>query len=425
MQTIQILIPVFLIGSIILGYLYKTNIGIFAIPLAFIAAFIHGLEVKNIINLWGLNLFFILISMTFFYGFAISNGTLNLLASKAIYVSRNQPWAIPIVLFIIVAMFVGIAGHYAGFAFMSPLVLYIANKINMSKMLAAIIIYSGSCASGFNPFTIGGRFVNSIILNLGFNDSVASDFTVSIYKNMFFVHTLIFIVGYFVLKGYTVHANKIEKPAKLSKIHIKTISLVAFIFALVMAPSIWLAFVPHSVFMQKASDILNPIFLCFLGVCLAIIFNIGDEKEAFRNIPWDIVFMICGLGMLIALAKEAGAIDKLSIYINSVSTDEHTIAYLLGISSSTMSIFSSTLGVVIPTFFPIIPNLNIDIALGLSIVVCFATFTGYSPFSTGGALVLAGTKDPKESKELFIGLLVLPAILVLGGFALLIIGFFN
>lgn len=162
---------------------------------------------------------------------------------------------------------------------------------------------------------------------------------------------------------------------------------------------------------QKASDILNPIFLCFLGVCLAIIFKIGDEKEAFRNIPWDIVFMICGLGMLIALAKEAGAIDKLSIYINSVSTDEHTIAYLLGISSSTMSIFSSTLGVVIPTFFPIIPNLNIDIALGLSIVVCFATFTGYSPFSTGGALVLAGTKDPKESKELFIGLLVLPAIL--------------
>lgn len=46
MQTIQILIPVFLIGSIVLGYLYKTNIGIFAIPLAFIAAFIHGLEVK-------------------------------------------------------------------------------------------------------------------------------------------------------------------------------------------------------------------------------------------------------------------------------------------------------------------------------------------------------------------------------------------
>ncbi len=230
MQTIQILIPVFLIGSIILGYLYKTNIGIFAIPLAFIAAFIHGLEVKNIINLWGLNLFFILISMTFFYGFAISNGTLNLLASKAIYVSRNQPWAIPIVLFIIVAMFVGIAGHYAGFAFMSQLVLYIANKINMSKMLAAIIIYSGSCASGFNPFTIGGRFVNSIILNLGFNDSVASDFTVSIYKNMFFVHTLIFIAGYFVLKGYTVHANKIEKSAKISKIHIKTISLDAFIF---------------------------------------------------------------------------------------------------------------------------------------------------------------------------------------------------
>ena len=39
---------------------------------------------------------------------------------------------------------------------MSPLVLYIADKIKMSKILAAIIIYSNSCAGGFNPFTLGG-----------------------------------------------------------------------------------------------------------------------------------------------------------------------------------------------------------------------------------------------------------------------------
>ncbi|PAF46002.1 SLC13 family permease [Helicobacter sp. 11S02629-2] len=427
MEVIHIIIIGFIILSIILGYVFKTNIGAFAIPLAFIAAFYYGLKPSDIVNLWGLNLFFILISITFFYGFAISNGTLNLLAHKAIYSARNYAWSIPIVLYIVVVIFVAIGpGHYAGFAFMSPLVLYIANRIKMSKLLAAIIIYSGSCAGGFNPFTLGGRFVEGFLANtLHMESSLASTLTWQIGESMFYVHTLIFIIGYFAFKGYKVISTELDLPEKISAKQARTIGLVVLIFALVIIPSVWLAFDPSNLSLKKVTTILNPTFLCFLGVVLAIIFRVGDEKAAFKNIPWDLIIMVGGLGMLISIGVQAGAIKALGSFITDSGAQSGVISYLLAIASSAMSLFASSMGVVMPTFFPLVPTLSIGLPLGLSVVAVFATFTGYSPFSTGGALVLAGTKDEHEKKEVFIKLLFFPFFLVIGGFILLSIGFFS
>ncbi|EAH6772980.1 hypothetical protein EI918_01725 [Campylobacter coli] len=220
MDTINIIILFSLIISIALGYVLKANIGVFAILSAFIGAYLYGITPEKVINLWNgsLSLFFILLSITYFYGFAIANGTLNNLALKAVYSVRNRPWSIPIALYITVMVFVGIGpGHYAGFAFMSPLVLYIASKIKMNKILAAIIIYSGSCAGGFNPFTLGGRVTFDLIEKLGYSAEASAIMQLNLGKNMFIAHTLIFIIGYFLLKGYKVKiTSQITKPKRLN-----------------------------------------------------------------------------------------------------------------------------------------------------------------------------------------------------------------
>ncbi|HEF9947851.1 TPA: hypothetical protein SB241_001159, partial [Campylobacter coli] len=64
-------------------------------------------------------------------------------------------------------------------------------------------------------------------------------------------------------------------------------------------------------------------------------------------------------------------------------------------------------------------------SLAFSIIAVFATFTGYSSFSTGGALVLAGAQDESEKRYLFIRLIILPLILVVFGFVLLFLGILN
>lgn len=392
-----------------MGYVLKANIGVFAILSAFIGAYLYGITPEKVINLWNgsLSLFFILLSITYFYGFAIANGTLNNLALKAVYSVRNRPWSIPIALYITVMVFVGIGpGHYAGFAFMSPLVLYIASKIKMNKILAAIIIYSGSCAGGFNPFTLGGRVTFDLIEKLGYSAEASAIMQLNLGKNMFIAHTLIFIIGYFLLKGYKVKiTSQITKPKRLNAAQWKTIFIVCFVFAVIMIPSFFLALNPHDETLKKVTSIFNPVFVSFLGIVLAVIFGIGSEKEAFKNVPWDLIFMIGSLSMLIELSKTTGIMENITTF---------------------MSAFASSMGVVMPTFFSIVPSIKaLEPSLAFSIIAVFATFTGYSSFSTGGALVLAGAQDESEKRYLFIRLIILPLILVVFGFVLLFLGILN
>ncbi|WLJ42213.1 hypothetical protein Q8004_09750 [Edwardsiella piscicida] len=80
-----------------------------------------------------------------------------------------------------------------------------------------------------------------------------------------------------------------------------------------------------------------------------------------------------------------------------------------------MSLFASSMGAVMPTMFPIAAKIHTEhTALLFSVIAAFATFTGYSPFSSGGALVLAGVgNDAAESRRLFVQLIVLPIAIII------------
>ncbi len=68
--------------SIGLGYKTKINIGFFAIAFAYlIGCFGMGLKPSEVIELWPVKIFFIILSVTLFYNFALANGALEKLAS--------------------------------------------------------------------------------------------------------------------------------------------------------------------------------------------------------------------------------------------------------------------------------------------------------------------------------------------------------
>ncbi|MEE6586234.1 hypothetical protein VWO06_09410, partial [Campylobacter coli] len=56
-----------------------------------------------------------------------------------------------------------------------------------------------------------------------------------------------------------------------------------------------------------------PVFVLFLGIVLAVIFGIGSEKEAFKNVPWDLIFMIGSLSMLIRSEERSSKARVLTI----------------------------------------------------------------------------------------------------------------
>lgn len=159
---------------------------------------------------------------------------------------------------------------------------------------------------------------------------------------------------------------------------------------------------------------------------MAVIFGIGSEKEAFKNVPWDLIFMIGSLSMLIELSKTTGIMENITTFMSAHgSSSSNWLYYLLGILSSCMSAFASSMGWLCQ-HFSIVPSIKaLEPSLAFSIIAVFATFTGYSSFSTGGALVLAGAQDESEKRYLFIRLIILPLILVVFGFVLLFLGILN
>ncbi|HDY7639925.1 TPA: hypothetical protein RQK07_004308 [Vibrio vulnificus] len=407
-MDINLLILGALILSIIIGFITNINIGILSIVFSFILSYSYGLTANDILSLWPMKLFFILLSITYFYGYAITNGTLTIISERIVHAVKNE-WMIPIALFGLVVIFAGIGpGHYAAFAFMSPLIMSIAEKIKMNKILAAIIVYSGACVGSFNPFSLGGRVTEQLIISTGLVDS-SFKITFHVFYNMAIIHIGLFVICYFLFKGYKVSSIENHEHQELNKNQKQTVGLIFSVFALVIIPSLFYSLFPEVKELKTVSKIMEPTLLSFIGICIATLLNLSDHNKVLKNIPWNIIFMICGLGMLISLSARVGVIDQIAIWIKETASTT-LLPYLVAGSSAFMSLFSSSMGVVMPTMFPIVPKIAAVGSEGLlfSLIVIFATLTGYSPVSSGGALVLAGVTDEEERRALFVKLIILP-----------------
>ncbi|WP_338884445.1 SLC13 family permease [Aeromonas hydrophila] len=407
-MDINVLILGALILSIVIGFITNINIGILSIVFSYILSYSYGLTANDILSLWPMKLFFILLSITYFYGYAITNGTLTIISERIVHAVKKESM-IPIALFALVVIFAGIGpGHYAAFAFMSPLIMSIAEKIKMNKILAAIIIYSGACVGSFNPFSLGGRVTEQLIISTGLVES-SFKITSHVFYNMAIVHVGLFVICYFLFKGYKVSSIENHEHQLLNKKQKQTVILIFSVFALVIIPSLLYSLFPEVKELNAVSKIMEPTLLSFIGICIANLLNLSDHNKVIKNIPWNIIFMICGLGMLISLSAEVGVIDQIAIWIKGTASPT-LLPYLVAGSSAFMSLFSSSMGVVMPTMYPIVPKIA---AVGsedllFSLIAIFATLTGYSPVSSGGALVLAGVTDEEERRALFVKLIILP-----------------
>ena len=74
---ISLTIGLALAVSIAIGRVRKINIGLVAIPFAYIiGAFFMHIKPSDVIDLWPSHIFFAILAISLFFGFAMANGTL-------------------------------------------------------------------------------------------------------------------------------------------------------------------------------------------------------------------------------------------------------------------------------------------------------------------------------------------------------------
>ncbi|EXU54248.1 citrate transporter family protein [Acinetobacter baumannii 24845_10] len=392
--------------SIGLGYKTKINIGFFTIAFAYlIGCFGMGLKPSEVIELWPVKIFFIILSVTLFYNFALANGALEKLASHLLYKCRKFPQFLPLAIFFAATIIAGLgAGFYTVLAFMAPITLLLCKKTNMNMIIGGMAANYGALAGANFMTSQSGIIFRSLMENTGITSQTAFS-----YSSGIFVLTLIIPIA--VLGIYTMwnrKSNSIviedQKPEPFDKKQKQSIFLIILMMSIVLVfPILHLVFpdVKTISFLNSKIDIA---FLAITFSLISLLMKLADEKKVIALVPWGTLIMICGVGMLIALGVKLGIITTLSEWLaNNVPV--WVIPVLLCLISAIMSVFSSTLGVVAPTLFPIVPALALTSGLNpLVLFICIvvgAQSTAISPFSSGGSLIMASAPADIDKTKFF------------------------
>lgn len=394
--------------SIILGYITRINVGIFAMIFAYlIGAFVMDMKPKEIIGFFPVSIFFVIFSVCLFYNFASVNGTLEKIASHLMFAFQGRPYLLPFAVFVVSALIAALgAGFYTVLAFMAPVTFLLCEKLQLDRVAGAMAINYGALG--------GANFMTSqsgIIFRTLMQDSGVDAQAAFLNAGAIFLVTMIlpfFVIGGFVLKDAkrVLKLEVVSKPEAFSPKQKQTLLLMLAMMLLVLTPPI-LHLLFHTPFTKLLNDKMDIGLVAMIFTGIALLLKLGSEKEAVALVPWGTLIMICGVGMLIALSIKAGTISLLSDSVQG-GVSPAFIPFIMCIFGAFMSLFSSTLGVVTPTLFPIVPHLaeasGQSATLLFVAIVVGAQASAISPFSSGGSLILGAC--PNAHKEaLFKGLL--------------------
>jgi di/tricarboxylate transporter len=140
-----------------------------------------------------------------------------------------------------------------------------------------------------------------------------------------------------------------------------------------------------------------------------LLIGCGSEREAFREMPWGVIVMVCGMSVLVTLCERTGAVADISRWIAAGATPTTVNAWLAGLTGA-VSVFSSTSGVVLPTFLPMVPEVvgqvggvptNAALLSAATAINVGSNIVDVSSVSTIGALCVAACPHEAERQRLY------------------------
>lgn len=402
-----------IIAAIALGYKTRINIGLFAIAFAYIiGCFVMGMSPSEVIGMWPLKMFFIIFAVCLFYSFAIVNGTLEKLSEHLLYRCRNVPHLLPYAIFLTAALIAAMgAGYYTVLAFMAPITLMLCEKTRMSLIIGAMSVNYGALGGANFVSSQSGIIFRSLMTNSGIAEEVAFINTFGIFASTMLIPlavitVLVFFTGH---KKTMQGANiAVSAPTAFNQQQRTTLWLTLLMMTLVLLAPIAHLIFPDSATAAFINSKMDIGLIASVFSVIALMLKLGDERKAMATVPWGTLVMICGVGMLIAIAIKAGTIDMLASWIGT-NVPASLVPLAFGVVAALMSIFASTLGVVTPALFPIVPtiaaNMSIDPMIIFICIVAGAQATSISPFSSGGSLMLGACPTEEARAGMFSQLL--------------------
>lgn len=402
----NILILCAIILAIALGYRTKINTGFFGIVFAYIiGTFYLGIKSGDIIKMWPISIFFVILAISLFYNFAMTNGTLEKLAQHMLYRTRKVPKLLPFAFFIAATILAALgAGFFAVMAFFTPITMLLCRKTGLSPLIGALAVnYGALCGNNFMISPGGVVFIG--LMNQAGYEAVSYGFEFQIFLASFVVPIVVLslLILFNTRKKGNADVVEISLPEAFNAVQKKTLALVVSMIVVVLIFPILHIIFPQVGLIKTLDKAIDVGLVAVVFAVLALLMNLGDEKEVIKKVPWGTLIMICGVGMLISVAIKAGTVKLIAGFVTD-TIPAPVVPIVMAAIGGFMSFFSSTMGVVTPALFPLVPNLaeasGIDAAVLFSAIVIGAQATAISPFSSGGSLVLS-TVSEEERVDMF------------------------
>lgn len=399
-----------IILAIALGYKTKINTGFFGIAFAYlIGTFYMGLKPAEIIKMWPVSIFFVILAISLFYNFAMANGTLEKLAQYLLYHTRRIPKLLPFAIFIAATIIASLgAGFFAVMAFFAPITLLLCKKTGLHPLIGAVAVNYGALC-GHNFMISPGCVVFIGLMNQAGYESISYNYEVGLFLASFMIPIIVIA-----LMLLTMNTSKravkdldIDYPEAFDRSQQRTLILIFSMILVVLLVPILQIFLPDIKELRVLGKFVDVGLIAILFTILGLILHIGKEKDIIKNVPWSTLLMICGVGMLISVAIKAGTVNMIASVVGA-TLPLPVVPIVMAIISGFMSFFSSTTGVVAPALFPVVADL--ENATGINSFVLFSSIiigaqaTSISPFSSGGSLLLSSAEE-EDRESLFTDLL--------------------
>ncbi len=391
-----------LLIAIIVSCTIRLHVGFLAISLAWIVGvYIDDMSAREVMAGFPTRLFLTLVGVTLLFSQAQANGTLDLIAHKAVRLCKGNVGVMPPMFFVLSFVLSSIGpGSIASTALMAPMGMAVAGQVGIPAFWMAIMIGHGGNAAALSPFAPAGIIVNGIMDDIGLGG-----YETATYLNNAMAHTVIVFGAYFLFGGWRLLGRYHEgalvvptggggstTPGEFRQKHWLTIGIIGALLTGVILFDV---------------DVGLGAFAC--AIVLAVL-KAGDESEAVNLMPWRVIMMVCGVTVLISVLDETGGLALFTQLLAGIST-ANTVTAVMAFTTGFISIYSSTSGVVLPAFLPTVPDLAQQVGGVEPLAIASSMNIGahlvdVSALSTLGALCMAAAPKHEDSRKLFNKLMI-------------------
>ena len=374
-----------LLLAIVIGFARNANVGILCVGFSMILSIVYKIDIKQVIAGLSSSLFIQMVGITYLFAIIQGNGTLELLARKMVRLVGTKTHLIPFVMYILGFIVCAIGpGAIPSLAIIPVIAIPVAVSAGVNPIMTAIIGDLGVMSGRMSPLTPESAVVRELMKQQGLEAN-----TIPIMICLTFTALICVVLVYIYYKGW-----KVEKVEATTKEKLPSFE-----------PKQWLSILGLVVLAVGALFFSwNVGFTGFLVGSILIVLGCADEKKAISAIPWNVILMVLGVGILMNVITVSGGIDIMVAALEKVM-NKTIAAMVMGVVAGIMSFFSSGLGVVFPTLIPTAAGLSGGLGVSaielVSVIVIGGTVAGFTPVSTTGALIMAGVSQQKDAEEKF------------------------